>query len=345
MSSSLEGSANSSDGSVAIIGPTQVGGLLSAALFGCLACQSYLYFTRFASDGFALKATVSAILLIQLGQFVCIILTLRAMTVSAYSDPSRLNILPLAADLVIMLSGFTVFIVHSFYAFRLWKLTRSLFLPVLCGMLSVVAQISMLIISVRAISMTDIMTFIDSQIVLIALSWIARAACDSITTVGVTWSLQKGRVSSFRDTVTTVDRLIHWTLETALVTSLTTITVIILFTVVKQNFVWFGIWLLWPNVVGNSLLASLNRRLLLRENRKSSRCDAQSRGGGLNAIGFVAGDIQSDRNLLENLKNRDVQVQVFQETERSINQEQNRVPKPAVVHIRACVSTDGEANR
>ncbi|KAG2089842.1 uncharacterized protein F5147DRAFT_30425 [Suillus discolor] len=199
MSSSLEGSANSFDAYVAIIGPTQVGGLLSAALFGCLACQSYLYFTRFRSDGFALKATVSAILLIQLGQFVCIILTLRAMTVSAYSDPSRLNILPLAADLVIMLSGFTVFIVHSFYAFRLWKLTRSLFFPILCGMLSVVAQISMLILSVRAFSMTDIMTFIDSQIVLIALSWIARAACDSITTVGVTWSLKKKRVSGFRE--------------------------------------------------------------------------------------------------------------------------------------------------
>lgn len=305
MNSSLEGFANNSYGSVAIIGPTQVGGLLSAALFGCLACQSYLYFTRFASDGFALKATVSAILLIQLGQFVCIILTLRAMTVSAYSDPSRLNILPLATDLAIMLSGFTVFIVHSFYAFRLWKLTRSFFLPVLCGMLSVVAHISMIILSVRAFSMTDIMTFIDSQIVLIALSWIARAACDSITTVGVTWSLRKGRVSGFRDTVTTVDRLIHWTLETALVTSLTTIAVIILFTVMKQNYVWFGIWLLWPNVVGNSLLASLNRRLLLRENRKSSRGDAQSRGGGLN---FAAGDTQPDRDSLENLKNQDVQL-------------------------------------
>ncbi|KAG2089841.1 uncharacterized protein F5147DRAFT_30422 [Suillus discolor] len=88
----------------------------------------------------------------------------------------------------------------------------------------------------------------------------------------------------------------------------------------------------------------LNRRLLLRENRKSSRGDAQSRGGGLNAIGFAAGDMQSHRHSLENLKNRDVQVQVFQETARPINQEQNRVSKPAVVHIRASVSTDGESN-
>ncbi|KAG1752786.1 hypothetical protein EDB19DRAFT_1903175 [Suillus lakei] len=202
----------------AIIGPTQVGGLLSAALFGCLTCQSYLYFARFTSDGFALKTTVSAITLIQLGQFVCIISTLWTMAVSTYGDPSQLNVLPLAADLAIPLSGFTVFIVQSFHAFRLWKLTGNFFLPILCEMTSLVAQTSTLILSARAVSMTDLATFIDSQIVLIALSWLARATCDLITTAGITWSLQKKRGSDFRDMVTMIDRLFYWTLETALVT-------------------------------------------------------------------------------------------------------------------------------
>lgn len=232
----MNSSANNFGAQLAIIGPTQVGGLLSATLFGCLACQTYLYFARFTSDGPALKITVSAISLIQLGQFVCIISILWTMTVSTYGDPSRLNILPLAADLTIMLSGFTVFIVQSFYAFRLWKLTRSIFLPILCEMISMVAQISMLILSVRAISMTDLTTFIDSQIVLIALCWIARGVCDLITTAGVAWTLKKKRVSDFSEMVTTVDRLIYWTLETALITSLMSITMTILFIVMRQNF-------------------------------------------------------------------------------------------------------------
>ncbi|KAG2064316.1 hypothetical protein BDR04DRAFT_1035579, partial [Suillus decipiens] len=181
--SSLESSTNSLDAQLAIIGPTQVGGLLSAALFGCLACQSYLYFTRFKSDSFALKATVSLLLLlIQLGHFVCVISTLWTMTVSTYGNPFQLDVLPLAADLAIMLSGFTVFIVQSFYAFRLWMLSRSIFLPILCEMISMVAQTCMLILSARAISMTNLTTFIHSQIVLIALAWIARAVCDLTTT-------------------------------------------------------------------------------------------------------------------------------------------------------------------
>jgi hypothetical protein len=65
-------------------------------------------------------------------------------------------------------------------------------------MISVVAHTSMVILSARAISMTDLTTFINSQIVLIALSWIARAVCDLITTVGVAWFFKKKRVSDFK---------------------------------------------------------------------------------------------------------------------------------------------------
>jgi hypothetical protein len=70
--------------------------------------------------------------------------------------------------------------------------------------------------------------------------------------------------------------------------SLMAIIVAVLFLVLKQNFVWFGVWLMLPNVVGNSLLASLNRRLLLGETRSASRGDAQSRSSGINTLVFRA---------------------------------------------------------
>lgn len=55
----MNSAANNSGAQLAIIGSTQIGGLLSVTLFGCLACQTYLYFARFTSDGLALKITVS----------------------------------------------------------------------------------------------------------------------------------------------------------------------------------------------------------------------------------------------------------------------------------------------
>ncbi|KAG1871215.1 hypothetical protein DFJ58DRAFT_722644 [Suillus subalutaceus] len=204
-----------------VIGPIQVGGLLSAALFGCLSYQSYVYFARFTNDPLILKAAVSAVIFIQLGHFVCIISILWTMTVSTYGDPSQLGVLPLAADLAIPLSGFTAFIVQSFCAFRLWRLTRNIFLPILCEIISVIAQTSTLILSSYAFSMTDLTTFEDDQLLLIVLSLIARAVCDVITTTGTVWSLKKkNRGFEIGDVTTaTIDRLIYWTIETGLATS------------------------------------------------------------------------------------------------------------------------------
>jgi len=50
--------------------------------------------------------------LIQLGHFVCVVSTLWTMTVSTYGDPSQLSVFPLAVDLAVPLSSFTVFIVQ-----------------------------------------------------------------------------------------------------------------------------------------------------------------------------------------------------------------------------------------
>ncbi|KAG2344176.1 hypothetical protein BDR05DRAFT_962062 [Suillus weaverae] len=218
---SLEGSATNFNASL-VIGPVLVGGLLSAALFGCLACQSYLYFARFKSDHLGLKAIVSAVILIQLGHYVCVISTLWTMTVSTYGDPSQLSVFPLAVDLAILLSSFTVFIVQSFYAFRLWKLARNISLPLLCQTFSVVAQTLTLILAARAFSMANLTAYEESQSLLIALSFVARAVCDWITTAGIAWSLKKKHGSDIivdHSMMTMIDRLIYWTIETALVTS------------------------------------------------------------------------------------------------------------------------------
>lgn len=291
-----------------VIGPIQVCGLLSAVLFGCLACQSYLYFARFRNDHLALKATVSAVILIQLGHLVCVISMLWTMTVSTYGDPSQLTVLPLAADLLIPLSSLTVFIVQSFYVFRLWRLTGNVFLPILCQILSVIAQIAAFLLTGRAISMTDLTNFGNNQMPLIELSFVARAVCDLITTAGIAWGLRMKRDSKIKDTVTMVDRLIVWTIETGLVTSLMALTLAAWLLTLKQqdDFLWVGFWLLWPDVVGNSLLVSLNRRLLLRD--RALRSDTQSCTFALSAVVFNTGVAQSEADPSENFKDRDLPV-------------------------------------
>jgi hypothetical protein len=55
---------------------------------------------------------------LQLGHFLCLIVTLWTMTVTAYAHPSVLNTFPLGADVLILLSSFTCSIVQvSFSSF------------------------------------------------------------------------------------------------------------------------------------------------------------------------------------------------------------------------------------
>lgn len=298
---SLESSGEKFDARL-VIGPTQVCGLLSAVLFGCLSFQSYVYFTRFKSDHFVLKVTVSAVTLLQLGHFACIISILWTMTVNSYCNPSQVMALHVAVDLAISFSGFTAFIVQLFYVFRLWKFTRNVLIPIFCGVLAVGAQILTLILAVTATSTTDLVTFGDLQFLLIAILFIVRATCDMVTTAVTAFSLRKERCHGIKDTATMINRLIRWTIETELITSLMAIALATWFLAVPQSYVWFGVWLIWPNVVGNSLLASLNRRLLLRESWGAPRGSARS-CGGINTVVFKAGTMQSQVDPLENSRN------------------------------------------
>ncbi|KAG1821205.1 hypothetical protein EV424DRAFT_868344 [Suillus variegatus] len=294
-----------------VIGPIQVCGMLGAALFGCLGCQSYLYFVRFSDDHLALKATVSAVILIQLGHFVCVISVLWTMTVSTYGDPSQLAVLPIALNVAVPLGGLTVVIVQSFYAFRLWKLTKNVFLLIFCQMLSVIAQTSTCVLAAKAISATNIADF---QLLLIELTFTARATCDLITTAGIAWGLKKRRDPENEDTVTIINRLIKWTIETGLVTSLMALTLAALLPALKQpNYSGIGLWLLFPNVVGSTLLASLNRRSLLRD--RASASDPQSRSCTLSTIMFNTGTTQSQADPPE----KEFQGPIFTSTNETIS--------------------------
>jgi len=57
-----------------------------------------------------------------------------------------------------------------------------------------------------------------------------------------------------------INRLIIWTVETGMLTSITSIVVLISFQMMNLNYVWFGLFFSLGKLYSNSLLASLNAR-------------------------------------------------------------------------------------
>ncbi|KAG1722899.1 hypothetical protein EDB19DRAFT_1916402 [Suillus lakei] len=241
-----------------IVGPVVLGSLVDAGLFGCLIIQTYVYYANFANDHRAIKLTVAAVFAMQIAHMICVSSTLWNTAVSSYDDSLKLQILPLGADATILFTGITGALVESYFAFRLWKLSKRLPLVLLSLVFCVIAQVVSLVITVKAFNMTSVTAFEIDQNTPITLSLTSRVLCDLILTLSIAWYLRKQRTTS------TIDRLVLWTIETGLITSLVAVLVMSFFLAMKQNYIWLGIYTTLATVNANSFLASLNGRLILR---------------------------------------------------------------------------------
>lgn len=214
-----------------VIGPVQIGALLSAGFYGCFVAQTVMYFKLFPKDPLTLKIIVITIAYgftfsascsdmcfraLQLGHFLCLIVTLWTMTVTAYAHPSVLNTFPLGADVLILLSSFTCSIVQLFYSHRLWKLSDVPMLFLISGTLCVVAQTVAFVLVIHAFHMTSLEAFQNQQHIIILLASTSRASADIFTTLGIAGTLKK-RSSGTVSVATIADRLIAWALETCLI--------------------------------------------------------------------------------------------------------------------------------
>ncbi|KAG1755404.1 hypothetical protein EDB19DRAFT_1901621 [Suillus lakei] len=234
-----------------MIGPVVLGALVNACLFGCLIVQTYVYYANFANDHRAIKFTVAAVFASQIAHVICVSSSLWNVAVSAYDDPLRLQVFPWGADATILFTAITGVLVESSFAFRLWKLSKSLSLPLLSLALCLVAKLASLLIAVKAFMMTNLATFAHDQNMLITLSLTSRVVCELILTMAIAWYLRKQR-----GTTSVIDRLVLWTIETGLITSLIAVLVMSFFLAMKQNYIWVGLYAILASVNANSLLAS-----------------------------------------------------------------------------------------
>lgn len=293
-----------------IVGPVVLGTLVDTCLFGCLVIQTYVYYASFANDHRAIKYTVAAVFAIQIAHVMCVSATLWNTAVSAYDDPSKLQIFPLSAAATTLFTGITGALVESYFAFRLWKLSKRYFLPLLSLVLCVIAQVVSLVITVQAFKTSSIAVFEIDQNTSITLALTSRVLCDLILTMSMAWYLKKQK-SEYSRTTSMIDRLVLWTIETGLITSVVAVLVISFFLAMKQNYIWVGLYAILASVNANSLLASLNGRLIFRSvtNKNLRMGTLSGSGGGHNKQHpFVINVTQTARSPLEVFKHDEGEV-------------------------------------
>ncbi|KAJ7257501.1 hypothetical protein B0H12DRAFT_1070418 [Mycena haematopus] len=233
----------------ATIGAVEIGTLLSGVLFGLITAQTYVYFKSFPHDARFIKGLVLGLWIVELAHTACIFNALYIYTVKEYGDPTSLIKFPIALDVTILLHGVTVIIVQLFFTHRMSKFLRNkLYIPIIAAAILVLRFVVFVVTGAAATMMSTLVDFMQKWKPLILFDLISCAITDVMISAILVYELAIRRTSAYKSTLAIMDKLIMWSVETCVVTTITTMIMLVCFLTMKQNFVWVGILLVQPKI-------------------------------------------------------------------------------------------------
>ncbi|KDR74777.1 hypothetical protein GALMADRAFT_157357 [Galerina marginata CBS 339.88] len=93
---------------------------------------------------------------------------------------------------------------------------------------------------------------------------------DIIVTMNLAYYLLKSRKPNSQKNSLIIDKVIAWTIQSGLVSSLTGLGMLICFLAMPNNYIWLSIFLFLSRIFSTSLLASLNGRMILPDQPETS---------------------------------------------------------------------------
>ncbi|KAJ7848311.1 hypothetical protein B0H13DRAFT_2361946 [Mycena leptocephala] len=242
------------------IGAYQIGVLVSYVLFG-------------------LKALVAFVWVCEVAHALCIGHTLYTITISDYMHPERLaGAAPISLEMAVLFHGIIASCVQCYFAFRIYKFSQSLYIPIFCWAMSFLRMLGDIGIVVTAVPMTALGTYEVQFRWLVTALWSVSTVNDFTITATLVSLLYIQRSNAQRRTAALVDKLIVWTIglspfhandistynleETGMLTSLAGLGSLAFFVAMPTNFIWLAFFTVVSRLFSNSLLALTTLRAM-----------------------------------------------------------------------------------
>ncbi|KAJ7867138.1 hypothetical protein B0H13DRAFT_2352019 [Mycena leptocephala] len=247
------------------VGALEIGILVSYVLFGVTTTQTYIYYSRFPHDPKKLKALVAFVWVCEMAHALCLGYTLYVDTISEYAHPERvLGAPPKSFTAAIFLSGLIGTCVQAFFSFRIYGLSKTLYIPILTWGMAFLRLVLNAVIFFEVLGLTSVDISEEKWQWLLTATWSISAANDLTVTAALAVLLFRQRRTAHKRTAAVVDKLILWTIETGMLTSSASVVMLACYATMKHNFIWAGVFSVVPRLFSNTLLASLNSRTILR---------------------------------------------------------------------------------
>ncbi|KAF7289012.1 hypothetical protein HMN09_01348900 [Mycena chlorophos] len=247
------------------LGAYLVGVLCSVMLFGVVTNQYYLYMGRFPADGQGLKILVASVWFCELAHVICITHSLYGLVLTDFGQPQLITSIPVSITISAVFNAIVAMCVQGYFAFRIYRLSKSLFIPFVSWILSLLFLASSSAICVIGMENIPLAAFEKQWGWLLDTTWFIAAINDMLIAVTLVVLFHQWHQ---RDTenwnVALIDKLIAWTIETGIITSAAGVLNLLCFAFMKSNFVWIAWYVITARLYSNSFLANLNSRETLR---------------------------------------------------------------------------------
>ncbi|KAJ6537205.1 hypothetical protein DFH09DRAFT_1178240 [Mycena vulgaris] len=245
------------------MGALLIGVIVSAVLYGISLLQSLFYFTRYDRDALYIKALVAAAVILDTIHLAFVIHTVYHYLITHYYQNEALKVITWSVSLEALPTGITAGLVQSFYAYRVWKMShRNYFLTGIILVLVLATTgcgIAWVIIALQGGTYERLLQITPLTITINALS----TGADVFITSILCFMLHQTKPPSLQ-TETIINRLILFTINTGLLTSLCALGSLISLISSPRTLIYASFYFCVGRLYSNSLLASLNARNVIR---------------------------------------------------------------------------------
>ncbi|KAH8105638.1 hypothetical protein DFH11DRAFT_1733223 [Phellopilus nigrolimitatus] len=246
------------------MGALYLGVVLAMGLWGAGTVQVYYYFNAYPKDPWQLKTHVVTVWVFDTVHQALVTHACYIYLITQYGNPLYLTVIVPSLEVMVLISGFVCLLVQSFLVYRVWRLSANNVPLVACLFLFVVAEFiantSFFGKGVQMASFADVPT----------IAWLSKlsnglsAATDVVIAASLTFLLNRSR-TGFRKSETMINRLILFTINTGMLTSVCAIVTVIFVSLYPDNLIYVTTYLCISKLYTNTLLATLNARRATRD--------------------------------------------------------------------------------
>ncbi|KAJ7806155.1 hypothetical protein B0H14DRAFT_2876759 [Mycena olivaceomarginata] len=292
-------------------GALLIGVIVSAALYGVTCIQTFYYFTHY-HDGWWAKILIAVLWIFETVHSIFSCHAIYWYVITNYANPAGLARATWSAVLTLLVSSIIMLLVHLFYAKRVWHMSRkNRYLTSLIVVLAITHALLGVGIASRAFQLQYFVAF--SQITGLVDSSLALAVItDVLVAASLSYYLHTSR-SGIERTDTLINRLLVYTINNGILTSIFDIITLVFVTAEVDNLIYLAVFQVVGNLYTNSMMATLNSRkptmLTAEDVNLSSSIRLTPGGTTVNSNSSVVNTLQDQHKML------DVRIAVSSTTE------------------------------